>query len=241
MPSLKRRLSGIGLNSEQLANWCRELGISPSGNAEQRVKRIIAHFDNLRPQIREEVDHRARWYDFFDDLASRDYNVLRAQHVIEKDLEIESKFEDATKYLFADRLNHAPLQQRGTNHPDGLLSLQDRYLMWDNKSKESPVTLKDHIDQFDSYMNQADKPVPVFLVIAPEFTDESETLAIQYHAKHFERNIALITATELKSLAEEWSSEKNKKREEPFPIGSPSRDRDGSIANDWENHMNRGY
>jgi hypothetical protein len=116
-------------------------------------------------------------------------------------------------------LNHTPLQQRGSNHADGLLSLQANYLMWDNKSKEGPVNLKDHVAQFNGYMDQADKPVPVFLVIGPDFTEESTAEAVRYHAQHFDRNIALITAKELKCLAQEWSSDQNKNREEPFPLG----------------------
>ena len=134
-----------GLNSQQLAAWCRELHISPSGAIEERIDRIITHFDQLRPPETEVPDERARWYDFYEELACRDYVMLRAQHVIEKDLEIEAKFEEATRYLFAEKLNHTPLQQRGSNHPDGLLCLQSNYLMWDNKSKETPVNLKDHI------------------------------------------------------------------------------------------------
>ena len=91
--------------------------------------------------------------------------------------------------------------------------------MWDNKSKESPVSLRDHIRQFDGYMDQADKPVPVFIVIGPSFTEESESEAVRYHAQHFDRAISLITADELKLLAEEWSTPENKRREEPFPLG----------------------
>ena len=208
-----------GLNSEQLSTWCRELNLPVSGTIQERIARIVAHFDQLRPQMKVETDERARWYDFYEDLASRDYDSLRGQHVIEKDLEIEAKFEEATKYLFAQKLNRSPLQQRGSNHPDGLLTLQSTYLMWDNKSKESPVNLREHMNQFDTYIDRADKPVPIFLVIAPNFTDESEAEAVSYHASHFDRNIALITAAELKNLAEEWSSDKNRKREEPFPLG----------------------
>jgi hypothetical protein len=209
----------FGLNNEQLADWCRQLGISPWGSFEDRIRRIIGHFDQLRPQIIAEPDERSTWYEFFGELAGRVHVTLRAQHVIDKDLEIESKFEGATAYLFAEKLNHTPLQQRGSNHPDGLLSLQMNYFMWDNKSKESPVNLKDHISQFDAYMNQADKPVPVFLVIGPDFTAESETEAVLYHAQHFDRNIALITAEDLKNLADEWSSKANKRREDSFPLG----------------------
>jgi len=208
-----------GLNSDQLSTWCRHLGISPTGTVEEKVGRIIGQFDQLRPRMVVEVDERAIWYDFFEELARRDHESLRAQHLIDKDLEIESKFEDATSYLFDNLLHHTPLLQRGSNHADGLLSLQSNYLMWDNKSKESPVNLKDHISQFDGYMNQADKPVPVFLVIGPEFTDDSEAEAVRYHARHFDRNIVLITAKELKNLATEWSSERNKSRDESFNLG----------------------
>ena len=208
-----------GLNSDQLSVWCRQLSISPSGPIEERVARVVEHFDQLRPKIVVETDEREVWYEFFEELASRNHEFLRAQHVIDKDLEIESKFEDATSYLFEELLNHAPLQQRGSAHPDGLLSLRTDYLMWDNKSKETPVNLKDHVAQFDGYMNQADKPVPVFLVIGPEFTEDSESEAIRYHAQHFDRDIVLITAKELKQLAEEWSSSANKQRDTGFNLG----------------------
>ena len=208
-----------GLNSEQLADWCRELDISPSGTVEERVNRVIEHFDRLRPPMEKETDERKRWYEFYDELAARDHDTLRAQHVIEKDLEIEAKFEEATRYLFEEKLNHKPLQQRGSNHPDGLLSLQSNYLMWDNKSKESSVNLRDHIVQFDTYMDRADKNVPIFVVIGPSFTEESEAEAVRYHAQHFDRNIALIAAEELKELAEEWAADQNKKRDEPFDLG----------------------
>jgi hypothetical protein len=123
--------------------------------------------------------------------------------------------------LFQTKLGHTPLKQSGSNHPDGLLSLKSDYLMWDNKSKDQPglFNLKDCIPQFDAYMTQADKRVPIFLVIAPAFTEESEVESIKYHAEHFDRNIVLITAAELKALAEEWSSPLNKNRETPFQLG----------------------
>ncbi len=210
-----------GLNNAQLTAWCKELHITTSGSMENRIERVIVHFDQLRPSVIESPDERVRWYEFFEQLAIRDHETLRAQHVIAKDIEIESKFEDATRYIFAEMLKHVPLQQEGTNHPDGLISLESMFLMWDNKSKESPglVNLKEHIAQFDGYMNKSDKPVPVFLVIAPGFTEESEEEAIRYHAQHFDRNITLITASELKNLAEEWISENNRSREEPFSLG----------------------
>ena len=208
-----------GLTNKQLSTWCRNIGESGSGTTDEMVERIVRQFDRRRPVVEQEDDARATWYEFYSELANRDYEVLRSQELISKDLEIESKFEEATKFLFAEKLKHTPLKQPGSNHPDGLLSLGSYYLMWDNKSKESPVNLRDHIRQFDSYMNNAEKPVPIFLVVGPEFTEDSEFEATRYRAEHFDRAITLITATELKELAEEWADSDNKRREEPFPLG----------------------
>ena len=33
------------INSEQMSLWCRELNLSPHGTMEERVERIIAHFN----------------------------------------------------------------------------------------------------------------------------------------------------------------------------------------------------
>lgn len=208
-----------GLSSEELSEMCKDLNLSASGSMQERIERIVAHYENLRPRIAAQGDERELWYRHFEDLALRNYEALRAQHVIEKDLECEHKFEDATRYLFDKLLGHAPLKQAGSNHCDGLLSLNNAYLMWDNKSKERLVNLRDHINQFDGYMAASEKPVPIFMVIAPGFTEESEVDATRYHAQHFDRNIVLITAAELKSLAQEWTSRDNKNREQPFPLG----------------------
>ena len=208
-----------GLANKELAAWCRNLGDSSSGTTDEMVDRIIRHFDRRRPVVEHLDDERATWYEYFEELATRNYDLLRSQDVIAKDLEIESKFEEATNYLFSEKLKHTPLKQPGSNHPDGLLSLGSYYLMWDNKSKESPVSLRDHVKQFDGYMEAAEKSVPIFLVIGPAFSDESEIEAIRYRAEHFDRAITLITAAELRDLAEEWASPENKRREEPFPLG----------------------
>ena len=188
-----------GLNNDILHRWCLDLGLTVGGKKAERIARIIEHFDQLEARPEEEQgDSRACWYQYYTELAGRDIPALRAQHVIEKDNEIERYFESATNYLFETRLNHTPLRQAGTEHPDGLLSFRDTYIMWDNKSKETPVNLKDHLKQFDSYMNKADKPVPIFLVIGPCFTPESEHLAIRYTAENIGRSVALIEAEELR-------------------------------------------
>ena len=208
-----------GLNSDEISRWCRDLGIPTSGTMNDRTARIVRHFDELRPRLESEADERATWYEYFEELAARDHTALRAQHVVDKDIEIESRFEDATNFLFAEKLKHQPLRQAGSEHCDGIISFRSGYLMWDNKSSESTVNLAHHIDQFDRYMEKADKPVPIFLVIGPDFSENSEVAAIRHHSEHFDRNIVAITAGEIKMLAEEWASIDNKNRDEPFPLG----------------------
>jgi hypothetical protein len=138
--------------------------------------------------------------------------------LIEKDNEVERKFEDATNYLFEARLGHKPLTLVGTEHPDGALSYRDELIYWDNKSKETPVNIKDHLKQFDAYVRSADKKVACFLVIGPDFTPESAVLAMQYQVQNG-TTITLISAAELKALAEEWSSKDSTNLGTPFPLG----------------------
>ncbi|MBQ2812573.1 MAG: hypothetical protein IJE63_04910, partial [Clostridia bacterium] len=108
-----------------------------------------------------------------------------------------------TNYIFEKVLFNKPLTLTGTDHPDGKLSFKDKYIMWDNKSKESAVNLKDHIQQFDRYIKTSDKDVVVFMVIAPEFTAQSIQVCVDYSLNN-DTQILLITAEELKTVAELW-------------------------------------
>ena len=210
-----------GISNDDLYKWCSSLDLPVGGTKQERIQRIISYYNSLRQTAPVREDERVVCYEMFKELAFRDHSVLRAHNIISKDIEIESKFEDATSFLFQNKLNHTPLKQAGSTNPDGLLSFKDMYVMWDNKSKEHPghVDLKNHIKQFHQYMEKSDKPVPIFLVIAPGFTEESERAALNYTSENINRNIVLITAEELKGLAEEWSSPDNKRQDEPFTLG----------------------
>ena len=105
-------------------------------------------------------------------------------------------------------LMNKPLTLTGTEHPDGKLSFKDKYIMWDNKSKETPVNLKDHIQQFDRYIKTSDKDVVVFMVIAPDFTAQSVQECVDYSLNN-DTQILLITAEELKTVAELWNKKHN--------------------------------
>lgn len=204
-----------GLDAVVLSKWCGNLGLLVSGTKQQLVSRILEYYDKLREIEVSSEDEREKYYNVFSDLASRNLVFLRERQIISKDLECEHLFEKATNYLFEIMLKNKPLLLSGTEHPDGKLSFNDKYIMWDNKSKETPVNLQDHIMQFDRYIRNSDKPVSVFIVIGPSFTANSVKECAKY-ALTSDTQILLITADELKEIAELW----NKKHpNESFNLG----------------------
>lgn len=192
-----------GLNVDVISKWCSDLGLSTSGSKKVLIDRILSHYDLLRRIELKTEDNRETLIPFFTQLAKRDLKFLRANKVIDKDLQCERLFEEATNYIFEKMLLNKPLTLTGIEHPDGKLSFKDKYIMWDNKSKETPVNLKDHIQQFDRYIKSSDKEVVVFMVIAPEFTPQSIQECVDYSLNN-DTQILLITAEELKTVAEKW-------------------------------------
>jgi len=193
-----------GLDVTMLSAWCGDIGLNVSGNKITLIDRILEYYDAMRKiEVRTE-DEREKLIAFYRQLASRDLKNLRANAVIEKDLQCEHKFEEATNFIFEKMLLNKPLTLTGTEHPDGKLSFKDKYIMWDNKSKETAVNLKDHIQQFERYIKSADKDVAVFMVIAPEFTQQSVQECMDF-ALNNDTQILLITADELKAVAENWA------------------------------------
>lgn len=192
-----------GLDKSTLADWCASLELNVYGTKPELINRIIAYYDEIKQIQCSEEDERETLYHFYCDLAARNLSVLRQQGIISKDLECEHKFEEATNYIFEKVFRIKPLLMSGTEHPDGMLSFNDKLIMWDNKSKETDVSLAEHIKQFDRYIKNSAKPVSVFMVIGPSFTNDSQRECAKY-AMSNDTIILLITAQELKVLAEEW-------------------------------------
>ena len=204
-----------GLDVEMLQNWCSEIGIMSSGNKASLIERLIHYYDSVRKVEVKTEDTREQLLNYYEMLAARELKQLRANGVLQKDLQCEHYFEDATNYIFEKILLNKPLTLVGTDHPDGKLSFKDKYIMWDNKSKEKPVNLKDHIQQFDKYIKSSDKEVVVFMVIAPSFTSQSIQECVNY-ALNNDTQILLITASEFKNVADIW---KKKHEGEIFNLG----------------------
>jgi len=206
-----------GLDSTTLSKWCSDLHLPVSGQKSDLIDRIIMFYDNIRKEINTIEDERELWFEFYEQIAARNLDTLREQNILVKDIECEKYFERATDYIFEELLMHKPLVLKGTEHADGMLTYQDKLVMWDNKSKESSVNLADHIKQFDRYITNENKSTPIFLVIGPSFTDGSTNVAMQYMLQN-DTVICLITAEEFKNIALRWSK-KSEKGNDPFPLG----------------------
>lgn len=205
-----------GLQMDELKKWCSELSQPVSGHKQELIERIVSFYDQLNKRDEVIEDERSLWYSHFESLGARDLGFLKSQQIIEKDNEVERKFESATDFLFENYLGHKPLKMHGNEHPDGILSYGDSLLMWDNKSKESEVKLSQHVSQIHRYVNASEKRVAGFLVIGPSFTGDSGASAMEFFAKYGVM-ITLITAGELKLLAEAWR-EKQGSSEAVFPL-----------------------
>lgn len=208
------------LERPRLSDMCRVVGLKSSGTKPELIDRLIEFYDDLSFVERETQDIREEWYNNYELLAARSYSDLRAKKLIQKDLEIEHQFEQATDFLFEMRLNLEIDKKRQTSKADGRILLGDRrVLLWDCKSAESTVNLQDHLDsQFDGYFHREREkgfqPLAI-LVIGPVFTPQSVKLAHQYKART-NWDVALVQADALKHLAEQWFMTYS---DQPFPIG----------------------
>lgn len=205
-----------GLSNDDLISWLKDIDLPIAGTKESRINKIIEYYDNFKEKQEIQLDdERLLWFDNYELFANRKLDELRSKQLISKDLECEKKFEKATNYIFQVLLNREPLDLIGSEHPDGVLTFNDKLIMWDNKSKESDVNLKDHINQFERYIKSSEKDVSSFLVIGPSFTTESIEEAMKFQLLN-DTVITLITAKDLKTMALKWHSNK---KGEPFPLG----------------------
>jgi hypothetical protein len=208
-------LPSIALNSlsvDELYSLCKALpGVNLSGSKATRIANVIEHFDKLRTvSFTEDTDPRERFYNYYVELAKRDRQNLLSNNIIQKDINMESAFEEATRYIFEEKLGLVLLPMEGSNHPDGILEFgkAKELLMWDTKSKETIYEFpNDHFRQFKNYIHESVQRVSCFLVIAPEISDRCLDNAYKLKgASGCDADVALISAEDLKWIAENWKS-----------------------------------
>ncbi len=190
-------------------------GIRKSGTKAQKISNLLDYFEYYAtPKTSDPTDDRAKFYDVFEMLASRDYSSLRKMGLVEKDIEVERLFETATQYLFEKKLNTPLMELPGTVHADGRLKIDGKQvLLWDNKSTEAPYYFPDeHVDQFLSYIRADVMRPTVFLVIVSDYTDTAILQAQKLKAfSETDTDVALIRAKDLRFVAEHWREYSEKK------------------------------
>ncbi len=196
------------LTSEELSDFLRNLDdVNTSGTKEDKIANILDFYNNLITYSIEGSDPREVCYNYINELAHRNYEQLRGNNIIEKDLDVEHFFEEATCYLFEVLLGHAPTKMKGKDNPDGrLIFNENEVILWDNKSCENEYILPDsHFNQFLRYIQEEEKRVTLFLIIAPSFSSGCTIKAQKLKAKsERDTDVGLITAEEIKFVAENW-------------------------------------
>jgi len=200
------------LSTDDLYTLCKGLpGVNVSGSKATRISNVIEHFDKLRTvSFDDDTDPREKYYNYYAELATRDRQNLLSNKIIQKDINMESAFEEATRYIFEEKFGLNLLPMTGSNHPDGILEFgrAKELLMWDTKSKETIYEFpNDHYRQFKNYIQESVQRVSCFLVIAPEISDKCLANAYKLKgASGCDADVALISAEDLKWVAENWKS-----------------------------------
>lgn len=198
------------LTSDQLYDVLDGLaGANVTGTKDERIQRIIDYFVNLViKDLPEDASPAETYYEYLDELARRDRENLLTNDVISKDREMDAAFEEGIRYLFEEKLGQTHLEVAGSDHPDGTLEMQagGDLMMWDTKSKEKAYRFPaSHLRQFKRYIRDSSRRVSTFLVIAPEIEDAAATTAARLKSESgADTDVALITAENLKWLAENW-------------------------------------
>lgn len=194
-------------------------GATVSGTKQERIDRIVEYFANLViRRVSPQADPAEIYYEYFVELARRDRENLLTNKVIKKDRNMDAAFEEAARYLFREKLGVEMLASAGSDHADGVLELSSgEIMMWDTKSKESVYTFPaSHVSQFKRYIRDSDRRVSNFLVIAPEIDDSAlENAARLKVESRQDTDVALISAEDLKQVADDWASEGHEK---PFNL-----------------------
>lgn len=212
-PSEALNLLSIG-ELQDLALKCK--GLKKSGTKPNKIIEIISFFDNLITRDTSSVSENPHetFYQYFEQLASRDEKNLLNLNIINKAKDIDNAFEYATRFMFEQKFGHSLLHQSDSDHSDGCIEFPNNgeLFMWDNKSlmQGSSYTFPDpHLTQFKRYIKDArdrsNKKVRCFLVITSDVHEDAELNAYKLKMDSgADTDIAIIAASDLMEIAENW-------------------------------------
>lgn len=202
------------LNITEIENICKDLELKSSGNKNKKIKRIVDYLFKLEIKKPRTDDPREKYYLHFRAIAARKGNDLLNAEIIDQYEDLGSVFEEATVYIF-DKLLDLKVKKLGNlNEADGQIIFDDEILLWDNKSTEKDYKFSNKFyRQFLRYISDSKQRVKVFLIIVNSFKNKEQVKTKADKLKNkceSDTDIALITAENLKYIAEEWKDKNDK-------------------------------
>ncbi|MBD3362097.1 hypothetical protein GF362_00055 [Candidatus Dojkabacteria bacterium] len=189
--------------------------IKISGTKDEVINNIIKFFFKLdtNPVAKKSKLKDSDIWEYYEDIANRNYNLLRQLGIIKKDLEIEHLFEKLTVYGFEKLGNLKTKDLKGSNRADGCIETDKGIIYWDNKSQESPYEFPNkHQKQFLQYIKASDQELLYFLVITNDIEDTKSVEANCIKLSGLTNiNIGVISARTLKNFLEEYNKENKNK------------------------------
>ena len=218
--SLKTILDNLNVN--ELTSLCRLYHLAPRGRKSEIVGRIVEHFQDY--QIKRSTATPKELFSIYDDLSKQNKNAYRDIGIDDGSISmptVTADFERATRYIFESifRLT-VKAQTPGREEPDGIIK-EDKIILYECKTVlsppyELPIAHRDQFsryikDQYDKLEPHAKTALKCFIIIAHSFADKIEDKIKQMKVEPY-IPFCLVTARDLKLIAEKWLQEQKGKR-----------------------------
>jgi hypothetical protein len=210
---------------------------------DEMVSAIIEYFEQSQKAVDEGEPAVDLYLDAYEEIADGKVTYVppQLQDLVDADNaeeKLDILFEEATGEIFSEIFNLDGTNQLGQGASgvvaDGEIEQDGRWLLWDNKRRRQKFRLgSDTRSKIKNYIDTKDEQHDVewFLIIAPDFTEQAATNAVQLEMQ-VEKDIRLVRAGDLKQLAEQWREEYGSdSRELPLSIffGSEVFDPDAAL------------
>ena len=217
--SLKTILNS--LNMDELIKLCGLCHLTAGGRKSEIVGRIVEHFQDY--QTKRSTATPKELFSIYEDLSKQNKNAYRDIGIDDSNISmptVTADFERATRYIFESifRLTVRP-QTPGREEPDGIIK-EDKIILYDCKTVlsppyELPISHRDQFsryikDQYDKLEPHAKTALKCFIIVAHSFTDRIENKIRQMKIEPY-IPFCLVTARDLKLIAEKWLEEQKGK------------------------------
>jgi len=205
------------LKVDELINLCKLYELPPRGRKKELIERIVHFFRNY--QIKGTKATPKELFSIYEDLSKQNKNAYRDIGINDARITlptITEDFERATRYIFEAIFGlTVKTQTPGREDPDGVIK-EDNIILYECKTVlsppyELPIAHRDQFrryikDQYDKLEPHAKTALKCFILIAHSFSDRVNDILSQIKIEPY-IPICLITASDLKFIAENWLKE----------------------------------